>query len=68
MTDRKQTEQQTEWTITLTAEERQLICNSGGWCLLYKAEVCGGKPLENVQKTWISIRTKLGMPEKGFIE
>ena len=39
MTDRKQSEQQTEWTITLTAEERQLICNSGGWCLLYKAEV-----------------------------
>ena len=68
MTDHKQSEQQTEWTITLTKEERQLICNSGGGCVLYKAEVCGGKPLENVQKTWRSIRAKLEAPEKGFIE
>ncbi len=51
--------EQTEWTITLTKEERQLIANSGRWCLLYKAEVCGGKPLEKVQATWRSICAKL---------
>ncbi len=57
--DKPQSERQTEWTATFTKEERQLICNSGKWCLLYKAEVCGGKPLERVQTTWRSIRAKL---------
>ena len=57
--DKPQSERQTEWTATFTKEERQLICNSGKWCLLYKAEVCGGKPLLKVQATWKSIRAKL---------
>ena len=51
--------EQTEWTATFTKEERQLICNSGKWGLLYKAEVCGGNPLRKVQATWRSIREKL---------
>ena len=53
------TEQQTEWTITLTNAERKLLCNSAQWCLIYKADVAGGKDLLKVQKLWRSIQTKL---------
>ena len=54
------------YNITLTAEERQLICNSARWCLIYKSEVCGGAPLARVQKIWQSICDKLDAD--GFIE
>ncbi len=49
-----------KWEVTLTEEERKLICNSGKWCLIYKADVCGGKELLKVQALWRSIREKLG--------
>ena len=49
-----------KWEISLTDEERKLICNSGKWALIYKADVCGGKELEKVQALWRSIREKLG--------
>jgi len=54
------TEQVTEWTITLTDAERKLLCNSAQWCLIYKADVCGGKELLKIQQLWQSIQTKLG--------
>lgn len=53
------TEKATEWTITLTDAERKLLCNSAQWCLIYKADVQGGKELVKVQTLWRSIQTKL---------
>lgn len=60
------TEQPTEWTITLSDAERKLLCNSAQWCLIYKADVCGGKELLKTQKLWRSIQSKLDA--SSFIE
>ena len=54
------------WTITVTKEERQLICNSGALALMYKPEVCGGKELAKVQALHRSLREKLDCTE-GFV-
>ena len=54
------TDQNVTFNVELTAAERQLLCNAGKWCLIYKPSVCGGKDLERVQGLWKSIRDKLG--------